>query len=186
MYAIIVMGYPGTGKTHIGKKLMNMNVVHIKSEQVRADLGFIKYNTNNSVYVKKKMIAMAKEYLNQNIPILFDASHASRIWRNNIKKELCVPTIIIETVCSCDLAKERITRRCAHESEFKTYNNPKIYDEYSSRYDQYVHDLENINNDSYLKYNSELEKFEEIIVSDIHKSIVDQIINIVLNKNTAN
>ena len=124
---ILIMGLPGSGKTHIAKLIAKRyNFLHISSDQIRIGLGLKgHYSGHDKQLVYKKMIRKAKEHLRSGCNIIIDTTFASASFRKSIRNVASPWTNKIYGMCTTaheDTIKERISKkREDSEADYAVY-----------------------------------------------------------------
>jgi predicted kinase len=129
---LIVCGLPGTGKTHVSKKLASkFNATHFRTDDIRKQLLEQRtYSDKEKELVYEKLFEHAQSVLEKGKNVILDATFYKNYHRKQVvklAKQTKTPIYFIECVLSPKSVKERLENRKndLSEADVKVYQKLK-------------------------------------------------------------
>lgn len=142
---IMLAGLPGTGKSAIARQLARLlPAIVLDKDQIRAALfppERISYTSIQDDFCLDVMLQTAKQLLHQqpNQPVILDGRTFSRRYQvehvEQHARQLDVPLMIIECICSDATARERLTRDAAEGRHVAANRSYTLYQEIKARFE---------------------------------------------------
>ena len=178
---IVICGLPGSGKTTLTKKLSAglKDYVVIDQNEVRRKHG-MKRMPKRQGNINNEINCMIAKYLNNDRGVIFDSINKMMHRRHQlygIASSCKKRVVVIETVCSECVAKDRMRARPNSDGLLSDPNDTKVYDRSKDFWEDVQLDYVNadISFVAYLQFNSEKNEVKEIIaqrgMGQITKSI---------------
>ena len=166
---IVICGLPGSGKTTLTKKLLAglKDYVVIDQNEIRRKHG-MKRMPKRQGHINNEINYMIAMCLSDNKGVIFDSINKMMHRRHQlygIASSCKKRVVVIETVCSECVAKDRMRARPNSDGLLSDPNDTKVYDR-SKDFWEDVH-LDYVNADisfvAYLQFNSEKNEVKKII-----------------------
>ena len=142
---IIVCGLLGTGNTTISKYLeCGLGYTRFNTDEVRKFLGKKIFDLGDTPRVNDFMYEKARILLENKKGVIFDSAYKTKLARQKIYefgKYYGIPLLVIECICSPEVAKKRIMYRIKGSDLHEATNKAEVYDEYAKIFEHIDGDL---------------------------------------------
>jgi len=171
---IVLCGLPGAGKTTVAAKLKkHLNFKVIDQNEIRRKIGMKRITPHRQEVVLGQIDRLIAKTLNSGKDVILDSVNKLTYRRNQccgIASSCGAKVIILEVVCSEELAKSRMRERPGSDGLISDPNNTKIYDRIKEQWEDIMaHDfkwIEGSTHVSYIQYDSQNNSVKRMVLRE--------------------